>query len=110
VNDTLTFGFGWMPPNVSALVFQGTTTSNFTFGDGFRCIGTPTLRFPIRTANGVGDAGYGYTYGDVPISVRGGVPSLGGTFYYQVWYRDPTSFCTSATTNLTNALRVNWTP
>jgi hypothetical protein len=108
-NDTLTFGFGWMPPNVSALVFQGTTTSNFTFGDGFRCIGTPTIRFPIRNANSVGDAWYGAAYGDVPISVRGGVPMIGGTFYYQVWYRDPASFCTLATTNLTNALRVNWT-
>ena len=43
-------------------------------------------------------------------SVRGGVPIGGGTFYYQVWYRNAASFCTAATFNLTNGLEITWLP
>jgi hypothetical protein len=108
--DTMTCQFTDLPPNVSCLMFQGPSSNAFTFGDGIRCIGTPTIRFPLRAANGSGATGYGAAYGDTPISVRGGVPALGGTYCYQVWYRDPASFCTPATTNVSNALRVLWTP
>jgi hypothetical protein len=31
-----------------------------------------------------------------------------GTLLYQAWYRDAAGFCTSATWNLTNALRLAW--
>jgi hypothetical protein len=29
---------------------------------------------------------------------------------YQVWYRNASAFCTPATFNLTNGLRVTWVP
>jgi hypothetical protein len=67
-------------------------------------------RFPIRAVNGSGYAFYGYAAGDTPISVAGSVPYYGVTMNYQVWYRDNGNFCTSANTNLTNALSVHWTP
>jgi hypothetical protein len=44
------------------------------------------------------------------ISVVGGVPSIGGNRYYQVWYRDSAAFCTPSTFNLTNGLQVVWMP
>jgi hypothetical protein len=111
VNDTATLEFADMPPNVSCLLFQGITTQSYVFaGDGSRCTGVPTIRFPLRHANSAGAAGYGAAYGDTPISVHGGVPYVGGGFNYQVWYRDPANFCTPATNNYTNALYVNWTP
>ena len=48
---------------------------------------------------------------DPSVSVRGMVPLVGGTRYYQLWYRDPNpTFCTSATSNLTNGVQVVFTP
>jgi hypothetical protein len=47
--------------------------------------------------------------GDLPVSVKGGVALDGVTRSYQVWYRNAGSFCTSATFNLSNGLRVDWT-
>jgi hypothetical protein len=38
------------------------------------------------------------------------VPAIGGTRYYQAWYRDPASFCTSGNYNLSNAIAVEWLP
>jgi hypothetical protein len=31
-----------------------------------------------------------------------------GTRWYQVWYRNAAGFCTPATFNLSNAVRVDW--
>jgi hypothetical protein len=109
-HDTLTLQFANLPPNTSTLLFQSTANNQSVLGDGVRCLASPILRFPLRAANGSGATGYGSQYGDTPISVRGGVPALGGVYYYQVWYRDSGAFCTPATTNLSNALRVYWTP
>jgi hypothetical protein len=33
-----------------------------------------------------------------------------GDRYYQVWYRNAAAFCGPDTFNLTNGLRVTWTP
>ena len=112
--DTLTLYYQFLPPGVSALLFQGVNTINggagAVFGDGMRCVAAPVFRFPIRAVNGSGYALYGYAAGDTPISVAGGVPYYGVSMNYQVWYRDNGNFCTPANTNLTNALSVHWTP
>ena len=43
------------------------------------------------------------------VSVRGQIPGP-AVRYYQVWYRNAAaSFCTSATSNYTNAVAVTWT-
>jgi hypothetical protein len=106
----VSFDFAYLPPNVHCLLFEGPVGAAYTFGDGVRCIGSPTVRFPMRTADATGATGFGAAYGDTPISVVGGVPGYGGIYGYQVWYRDPAAFCTAATTNLTNAIKVTWTP
>lgn len=114
VQDNLTLQYGGLLPNVSALLFQSVNQINFgtgnPFGDGLRCVGTPTFRFPLRTTDAYGFAQYGYFAGDVPVSVRGSVPYIGEVMNYQVWYRDPATYCTPARTNFTNALQVYWTP
>jgi hypothetical protein len=38
------------------------------------------------------------------------VHNAGDTRDYQVYYRDPASFCTSDTFNLTNGVQVTWGP
>ena len=45
--------------------------------------------------------------GDGPLSVEG-FAQLGATLNYQVVYRNTVTFCTSGTTNTTNAYRITW--
>lgn len=112
-NDTLLLQAVVVPTGVSVLFFQGTARVNGSigaaFGDGLRCAGGTTTRLGIRTGAG-GLAAYGAPSGDVPVSTRGGVPAAGGTFHYQAWFRDATSFCTPAQYNLSNGLTITWIP
>jgi hypothetical protein len=48
--------------------------------------------------------------GDPHVSVQGGIPAGGAVRHYQAWFRNAAVFCTSDTFNLTNAVRVAWTP
>jgi hypothetical protein len=111
--DNLTLTTTGMPPNVSSLLFQGTGVANFGFGvpvgDGKRCVGGTITRFTARANDPSGNSYYPQP-GDTSISLRGGVPMMGGTYYYQTWYRDPTAFCTGGVTNLSDGLKVTWTP
>jgi hypothetical protein len=114
-NDTLKLRVISLPQSTSCLLFQsstligdGTTGTANPFGDGLRCIAPPTVRLYLQqTSNGY------VSYppaGGTPLSVVGQIAAYGGPTYYQAWYRDPASFCTAGTTNLTNALEVVWTP
>jgi hypothetical protein len=78
----------------------------FGFGDGLRCIGGTLRRLGLVPVNG-GNACMG-TAGTVPIHTLGSVTP--GTYGYQVYYRDPQSFCTSLTYNITNGIQVTWVP
>ena len=77
-------------------------------GDGRSCLtGTP-LRLAVRLApTGVVSIP---APGDPPLSVLGAVPAAGATRHYQVIYRDPTSWCTSAGFNHTDGYTITWTP
>jgi hypothetical protein len=111
--DTVDLQGSSMPATASALYFQGTSQiaggAGIAFGDGLRCVTGSIVRLGTRVNSG-GSSTYGVSQGDVPVSVRGGVPIGGGTFYYQVWYRNAASFCTAATFNLTNGLEISWAP
>ncbi len=95
----------------SCLFFQGTSKLNggngVLFGDGLRCIGN-TLRLGTLTAF-AGAADFPAP-GDPPLSTIGQIPLAGGTYHYQVWYRNSALFCTSAAFNLTNAYTILWAP
>jgi hypothetical protein len=108
-NDSLALrGYGM--PNSSALYFQGTTQSGGTagtvFGDGLRCVAGSVIRIGTKT-NTSNTSRYPEP-GDPSVSVRGVVPSAGGTRYYQIWYRNAAAFCTADTFNLTNGVSVAW--
>jgi hypothetical protein len=47
--------------------------------------------------------------GEPALSLTTGVVA-GNTRYFQQWYRDAFTFCTSWTFNLTNGLQVTWLP
>jgi hypothetical protein len=105
--DTFVLTASGMPPATSCLFFQGSAPATVVpFGDGLRCVAGSVIRLGTKGVSG-GTASYPGT-GDPPVSVRGMVPLNGNSFYYQVWYRNSASFCTSSTFNTTNALIVEW--
>jgi hypothetical protein len=106
--DTLALQGSGMPDSF-ALYFQGSAAvsggAGAVFGDGLRCVQTSTVR--LKTAMNGGGASMYPQPGETPVSVRGMVTAP-GTRYYQVWYRNAASFCTTSTFNLSNGLHVEW--
>ncbi len=93
-----------------AIFFQGATQLAATvIDDGIGCVGGPIIRLGAKAISG-GAANFP-AVGDPLISVRGGIPAGGGTYYYQCYYRNAsTSFCPPATSNRTNGVAITWTP
>jgi hypothetical protein len=107
--DSLTLIGSHMPTTTTCLYYQGTTGAGGTlFGDGLRCAAGTVIR--LGTKANVGGTSQYPSGSDAPVSVRGNVPPSGATRTYQCWYRNLAVFCTSATFNLTNGVRVQWTP
>jgi hypothetical protein len=108
--DTLVLTGSGMPASVPALYFQGTLQRASGFGiavgDGLECAGGALVRMGVRFNTG-GMSQFPGT-GGTPISIVGH-PSAGTTRTYQVWYRDPASFCTTSTFNFSNGVSVIWT-
>jgi len=109
--DTLTLDATILPPGTSTMFLQGSSLQNggngTPFGDGLRCVAGVVVRLGQRTAPG-GWASLGARPGDAPLSTTGGVPAVGGTRYYQAWFRNSAVFCTTATFGFTNASEVTW--
>jgi hypothetical protein len=108
LDDSLVLQASNMPGNATCVFLQGTTAgSPVLFGDGLRCVGGTLIRLAVETASG-GSASYPNA-GDLPVSVKGAVPTNGGLRAYQAWYRDNNAtFCTSATYNISSGVIVNW--
>lgn len=109
-NDALVLSGSSMPEN-SVLYFQGTSSSNggqgVVFGDGLRCIAGAIVR--LGTKANVGGASQYPGPLDLPVALRGGV-TVASDRFYQAWYRNASAYCTVATFNLTNGVRVSWVP
>jgi 3-phytase len=93
----------------SCIFFQGDAeAAPFAVDDGLGCVGGFVRRLGTKH---VGGGSSSYPHGnDPPISVRGALPPAGGTRWYQVYYRNAASFCTPATSNRANGVRVIWAP
>lgn len=113
-NDSVSLRASGLLNTTVGLFFQGNAWQNggigSSLGDGLLCANQMVVRLEIRFAVG-GAMAFGR---DVPtdpsIAADGFVPAVGATRYYQVWYRDPAPYCTASTFNLTNGVRVVWTP
>jgi hypothetical protein len=105
--DTLVL-FGSSMPSTPVIYFQGDLeVAPVVFGDGLRCAGGSLHRLAVLF-NVSGDSQFPGP-GDPPLSVAGGVGSP-GLRMYQAYFRDSAVFCTAATFNATNAVRVHWLP
>ncbi len=109
-NDSLVLR-GAQMPDAPALYFQGTVSAagglGVAAGDGLLCVGGALTRMGV-VMNTNGSSSFP-AVGAVSISLAGGVRAP-GTRTYQVHYRDTANYCTPDTFNLTNALRIIWTP
>ncbi len=107
--DNLAFTVTGVPANVTCTLFQGTSDSGGTlFGDGVRCVSGTQIR--IRTKFATGTTATWPSGAEPDVSVTGLIPLVGAQRYYQVTYRNAAAFCTSATFNLSNGMRVLWLP
>lgn len=77
-------------------------------GDGLSCSSGSLIRIRMAIATG-GNLHYPNA-GELPISIRGAIPSPGSQRYYHVVYRNAAAFCTPGTSNITNAVAVTWRP
>jgi hypothetical protein len=109
--DDLTLSATGLPAGSQGLFFMGPTQTVGAFGDGLRCISSPTYRLGIQGADAAGASAYGP--GIVARSCLLGPASCitpVTTWNFQLWYRNANAFCTPATYNLTNGLSVAFTP
>lgn len=77
-------------------------------GDGLSCLSGSLIRIRMAIATG-GNLQYPNA-GELPISIRGAISSPGSQRYDHVVYRNAAAFCTSGTSNITNAVAVTWRP
>ena len=100
--DNLVLSITGAPAAKSGLFFFGAIPLQTAFGDGVRCVASPTLRLPIIQTDGNGVATYALDLTNPLLSSS--VINAGQTWRFQFWYRDP-SFGTFGV-NLSNALAV----
>lgn len=108
--DTLSLDGSGMPSSTSVLYLQGDGADGgglgAMVGDGLRCVGGTIVRLGTKMNAGGASS---YPSGSTVISVRGGVLA-GQTRFYQAWFRNAASFCTSETYNWSNGVIVSWAP
>jgi hypothetical protein len=96
----------------NCLYFQGTTQTSNPVYSGIECVGGSLVRLGVELNDVAGSSCYPKPNStDLPVSVKGAIPAAGGTYQYQVWYRDndPT-FCAGGTSNYTNGYSLTWAP
>ena len=94
----------------TCVFFQGNAQqAPVVVDDGLGCVTGSVVR--LGTKSVVSNASSYPQAGDPTLSVRGGIPAGGGTYYYQCFYRNAVAtFCPPATSNRTNGVVVTWSP
>lgn len=114
-SDTLVLTASGERPTAFGIFLQGNAaTAPMNYGDGLRCAAGTLKR--LYSKNAVGGVAIAPQGSEPPISARslalGDSIPVGGTRFYQVYYRDPSAtFCPNPpgnTWNIGNALAVAW--
>jgi len=110
--DSLVLRAEQLPPGATAIFFMGQSPlPQAPFFDGFRCVGRPFFRFPVRAADASGVVVEGpdiAAFTQQNLSLLGHI-TTGGAWYFQCWYLDSAGPC-GTQANATNALLVEFTP
>ncbi len=92
-------------PGVNAFFLAGQTPTQLPFGNGFLCIGGPTIQLPVRTADFFGELGFALNTQSPPTGLT---ISAGQSWYFQCIYRDVAGG--GALFNTSDALLTTWCP
>jgi len=98
-----------MPSFSNGIFFMGATLVNggagAGFGQGLLCV-NPLKRYPVQNSGAIGTISRTSI-----IAASSGIITSGSSWYFQVWYRDPTGACTAPRTfNTSNALQLTFLP
>ncbi|NUP95427.1 MAG: hypothetical protein HUU28_04610 [Planctomycetaceae bacterium] len=93
-----------VPAQTSGLFLYGTSTSLLPFGNGFKCVGSPTRRLPVTAANATSLV----HAVDLTSGSASGVITSGTTWYFQAWFRD--NAAGGSSTGLSDGLRLTFLP
>lgn len=99
-NDFVLRAFA-LPPGTNGRFFFGPNPTLAPFGNGFRCVGSPSARLPVVAVDGTGNAAQAF---DVSGVAPVGSFTPGAVIYAQFWYRNVLGG--GAGFNLSDALRV----
>jgi len=110
--DDLVLATTQEPAIANGILFMGTgTVAGLPFGDGLRCVGGSTFRWPLKNAGASGSSTYGP--GLAAQSFANHPPAFqltpGSTWIFQLWYRDTVGPCGSGY-NLSNAVTATFVP
>jgi Tol biopolymer transport system component len=107
-NDTLRLDAISLTGNLCIFYLGDAALNRTVFDDGQTCVGGAIVRVAKKP---VGASASVYPEpGDLPLSLRAGVPAVGGRRFVQCVYRNAAAFCTSATSNRTNAVGITFVP
>ncbi len=106
--DNLSLTATGLVPGGAALLFAGTLEVNggmgMLFGDGLRCAGNQVQRLGVQMPNSTGIANFG-----PQIASTAGF-GAGETRTFQVWYQDPSGSPCGSGFNLTNGVKISFSP
>jgi len=107
--DSMKLRVDGMTQRTTAIFMQGRAAmKGVAFGDGLLCLQGTTWSLGVKRGS-FGMAEFPQ-YGEKELCDVGKVPAAGATVYYQVLYRDETSFDHKNHFNLTNAWETVWVP
>ena len=110
--DNLVLTGSQLPLNKPAILLQGgSTVAPTPFFDGRRCVGGPLFRHAPSNTGPAGIDAYGPGLAAYTVANFGppGWIVPGGVWYFQYWHRDTAVPC-GTHANLTNAVKVTFTP
>ncbi len=96
------------PPSQFGIFFYGPNEASIVFGNGIRCVGGGTFRFPPRQADFFGDIEYDVNFATAPAGSGSGQLTNGSTWKFQCWYRDPAAG--GAGFNLSDGMSITFCP
>lgn len=107
-ND-LRFHVAGAPRSANGTFYMGSEPLVLAVGDGLRCAGGQTHRFPGHENSGQTGT---FEWGDLRHQTPPGLLAPGTTWHFQAWYRDvPGALCGVAPrANLSNGYQVTFTP
>ena len=100
----LSFDCYGLPFNQYGIFYYGAGQSTDPFGNGVRCVsagGVGTFRLPVLLSDAFGSVSYALDFSAAPVASGAGALTVGSTWYFQYWYRDPAA--SGASFNLSDA-------